>query len=68
MKIEVQEIIPRATERYPYTHRVAVYWDALAADKVSKWLADNNIPHTKGPWGVYYLHQDHVMLLLLKWS
>lgn len=68
MKIKVQEIIPRATERYPYTHRVEVDGDALAADKVSKWLMDNNIPHIKGPWGVYYLRQDHVVFLLLKWS
>ena len=68
MNIDVTEIIPRASERYPYTHRVEVSADALASDKVSKWLMDNNIPHTKGPWGVFYMSKDDLAFLMLKWS
>lgn len=68
MNIQVDQIINATNQKYPYTHRVAVVGDALAADKVSKWLNDNKIPHTKLPWGVYYLRHDAVEWLLLRWS
>lgn len=68
MKIKVSEVIPWVSERYPYTHRVEVSADALASDKVSEWLNDNNIPHTQTGWGVYYLRKDAVPWLLLRWS
>lgn len=67
MIIDVKEINPRVTDRYPYTHRVEVKADAFAA-KVSSWLEDNEIPHVKGPWGIYYLNPVHTNLLLLRWS
>lgn len=65
MNIEVKQLTMKTTLRYPYTHRVQVF---LAADKVTAWLDDNEIPHTRVGWGVYYLNAKAVSLLLLRWS
>ena len=68
MKIKVNEVAPVTRQRYPYSHRVEVYADALAHDKVSAWLEENSIPHTQTGWGVYYLNKPNTEWLLLKWS
>lgn len=68
MKIEVNELSSHGTERYPYTHRVKLSGDALASDKVSAWLKQNNIPHTQTGWGVYYLRKYAAEWLMLRWS
>jgi hypothetical protein len=68
MKIKVDEVNLRVTQKYPYTHRVELSADAMAADKVAPWLIENGIPHTKIGWGVYYMKKEHVSWLLLRWS
>lgn len=68
MKIKVDEVIPATSRRYPYSHRVEVSADALAADKVSEWLNENAIPHCQTKWGVFYLNKPNTEWLLLKWS
>ena len=68
MKFEVEEIIPRSTQQYPYTHRVRISGDALGSDKVSAWLDENKIAHTQCGWGVYYLRKDALEWLMLRWS
>lgn len=68
MNIDVKQLTTETTLRYPYTHRVEVSADALAADKVNLWLDDNKIPHTRVGWGVYYLNAKNTSLFLLRWS
>lgn len=68
MKIKVTEVIPVTSQRYPYSHRVEVYDDALASDKVSAWLEENSIPHTQTGWGVYYLNLANTEWLLMRWA
>jgi hypothetical protein len=51
-----------------YTHRVEVYSDALADDKVSKWLDENEIPYTKTGWGIYCMSKEHAAWLVLRWG
>lgn len=69
MKFEVEEINPRSTQKYPYTHRVRISGDALGKiSKISAWLDENKIPHTQCGWGVYYLRKDALEWLMLRWS
>lgn len=68
MNIKINEVAPHVTKRYPYTHRVEVSADALAADKVRAWLDENEINYVSTSWGVYYLRKDHVEWLVLRWS
>ena len=68
MKVSITEIMPRGQNKYPYTHRVEVSADAFAADKITTWLRDTNIPHTQAGWRIYYLRKEHVEWLVLRWS
>lgn len=68
MKIDVEQLLPRASEQYPYTHRVVIRDNALAFDRVDHWLKENKIPHCQLPLGVFYLNQTNTEWLLLKWS
>jgi hypothetical protein len=68
MKFKITEVIPAASQRYPYTHRLEVYADALAADKVSAWLQENDAQYVPMGWGVYYLRKKDLTMFLLKWS
>ena len=68
MNIKVDQVAPKVTERYPYTHRVEVSADAQAADKVRAWLDQNGFDYVTTSWGVYYLTSEGTMALLLRWS
>lgn len=65
MEIKVEEVDFHV---YPYTHRVEVFADALACDKVSGWMSENKIPYSRTGWGIYYMRKEHVAWLLLRWS
>lgn len=68
MRIKVSEVIPQLSTRYPYTHRVEVDGDALAADKVTAWLKESEIHYCGMGWGVYYLDSKATNMLVLRWS
>lgn len=68
MKIDITQLDLVSTRRYPYTHRVEVSGDALAADKVSTWLQENDIQYIPMSWGVYYLQKKDLTMFLLRWS
>jgi hypothetical protein len=67
MDIRTKQIIHKASDHYPYDYRVEV--DVPFHDKVLDWLKENSIPHTTtGLWGVFYMKEEHVGILLLRWS
>ena len=68
MKIHVSRVAPAVTKKYPYTHRVEVSADALAADKVRAWLDETGFQYVSTSWGVYYLDPKATGMLLLRWS
>jgi hypothetical protein len=68
MIIETNQLNRIISQRYPYDYRIKLSGDALADDKVSDWMAENSIPHTRVGWGVYYMKKEHVTWLVLRWS
>jgi hypothetical protein len=71
MNIETKQIMHSTSSRYPYDYRVEVLGDPgdpLSDDKVSDWLEENDIPYTQTGYGVYYMKEQHVAMLLLRWS
>ncbi len=68
MKIKVKDLGYKVSQQYPYTYRVEVSADAVASDKVSEWLKETEIPHTRANWGVFYMNKLGVECLLLRWS
>ncbi len=66
MNISITEVIPRTSERYPYSHRVQV--DLGEGYKVAEWLDENKIPHTRMGSIVFYLNKENTAWLLLRWS
>ena len=68
MNIKVDQVIPAVTRKYPYTHRVEVSGDALAADKVRAWLDENGLHYVTTSWGVFFLNPKATSMLILKWS
>lgn len=68
MNIEVKQIELRESDRYPYTHRVQVEYDAMDDDEVGKWLREQEIPHTQTGWGIFYLNKANTEWLILRWS
>lgn len=47
MKLLIKQILPRASEIYPYTHRIEFYSeDVDKYDEVEQWLEEQQIPHT----------------------
>ena len=68
MNIRIDQVAPRVSQKYPFTHRVQVDGDAIASDRVSTWLKECNIEYVQTGWGVYYLGPADTELLLLRWS
>jgi hypothetical protein len=66
MNIDVKQLSLKVSDRYPYTHRVQVSGDA--ADKVTTWLKESEIPHYNPVWGVFYLDPTATNMLVLRWS
>ena len=65
--MNIKQIIPRSTERYPWTHRVE--FDENLGDNwpVYEWTENEGIP---GVWagGNFYTVGKYATLIALKWS
>lgn len=66
MSLEVKQVVNRASERYPWTHRIS-FIDPIDQWPVYKWTDNEGIP---GVWvgGAFYTTGKYVTITLLKWS
>jgi hypothetical protein len=64
--MNVQQIVVRASNRYPWTHRIG-FDDADRARSIFEWTESNNI---SGLWAnnAFYTSKEAVSLMLLAWS
>ena len=68
MRFSVIEVAPYVTKKYPYTHRMEILTDLAKSHNIYDWLVDNNMPFTRTSAYVFYLREDAVEWIMLKWS
>jgi hypothetical protein len=59
-------VLPKHSDRYPYDYRVSVRIDQW--DDIRDWLKENKIPHTAIPDDVFYMKEEHISWLALRWG
>ena len=71
MTVSIEQVELRASERYPWTHRVAFNGDTVAYDQVNLWIQQQELPGVlmdliQG--AVFYTTKQTAVVCALRWS
>jgi phosphoribosylaminoimidazole carboxylase (NCAIR synthetase) len=72
MYIKVNEVAPRVTQRYPYTHRAEFQTSLTQYEQILDWILNLNIGCVTIPLGnnshALYLRKNDLTMFILRWS
>lgn len=72
MKFRMINLGYRSTPDYPYDYRIElVEYDTGEREQLTRWLNEQNIPHTTAGWNtgsVIYMRGSEAALFALRWT
>ena len=72
MKFRMINLGYRSTPDYPYDYRIElVEYDTGEREQLTRWLNEQNIPHTTAGWNtgsVIYMRESEAALFALRWT
>ena len=70
MTVSVERVESRASERYPWTHRVAFDGNTVAYDQVNRWVQQQDLPGVLmdlRQGAVFYTNKQAATFCALRW-